>query len=85
MYLLSFGELLEYVYGNVVVLEQVIGHGVADPGDALRWPQLQQLIPRVLVAVQVADLNLKQRQVTQNLKIFLFSKLIYSTQTNKNQ
>lgn len=46
--LLRFPELLDDLRCHLVVFQEVIGDGVADPGGPLRRTQLQQLVPRLL-------------------------------------
>lgn len=46
--LLCFPELLNDLRRHLVVLQEVIGDGVADPGSPLGRTQLQQLVPRLL-------------------------------------
>lgn len=46
--LLGFPELLDNLGSHLIVLQQVICDGVADPGGPLRWTQLQQLVPCLL-------------------------------------
>lgn len=46
--LLRFPELLDDLCGHLVVFQEVIGDGVADPGGPLRRTQLQQLVPCLL-------------------------------------
>lgn len=46
--LLRFPELLDDLGGHFVVLQEVVGDGIADPGGPLGWTQLQQLVPRLL-------------------------------------
>lgn len=46
--LLCFPELLDDLCSHLVVFQEVIGDGVADPGGPLRRTQLQQLVPCLL-------------------------------------
>lgn len=46
--LLCFSELLDDLCSHLIVLQEVIGDGVADPGSSLRRAQLQQLVPCLL-------------------------------------
>lgn len=48
VYLLCFPELLDDLGRHLVVLQEVVGDGVADPGGPLGRPQLQELVPRLL-------------------------------------
>lgn len=50
-HLLGFAELLHYFGSHLKVLQQVIGHGVSDPRGPLGRPELQQLVPSLLVRV----------------------------------
>jgi hypothetical protein len=43
-HLLSFSKLLQDLESLLVVGEQVVGHGYADPGGPLCRPQLEQLV-----------------------------------------
>ncbi len=46
--LLRLPELLQYLERHVVVGEEVVGHGEADPGGALGRAELEQLVAGVL-------------------------------------
>lgn len=50
-HLLGFAELFHYLGRHLKVLQQVIGHSVADPRGALGRPELQQLVASLLVGV----------------------------------
>ena len=47
-HLLRFPELLDDLGSHLVVLQQVVGDGVADPGGSLGRPQLEQLVAGLL-------------------------------------
>ena len=85
VYLLSLAKLLQDVDGHLVVLEQVIWHGIADPGNTLSGPQLQQLVLGVPVTFQISGLNLQQRQVAKNLKVLLSKSTKHSFSENDQQ
>ncbi len=71
IYLLGLPELLEDLEGHVVVVEEVITHGEADPRCPLGRPQLKELISRLFIAFQIAHLNLQQAEIAQNLNVLL--------------
>ena len=67
--LLSFPKLLQNLEGHVVVAEEVVRHGEANPGSPLSRPELKQLVPSVLVTVEISHLDLEQREIAENLDV----------------
>lgn len=50
-HLLGFAELFHYLGSHLKVLQQVVGHSVSNPRGPLGRPELQQLVPSLLVRV----------------------------------
>lgn len=46
--LLRFPELFDDFRSHLIIFQEVIGDGVANPGGPLGWAQLQELVPRLL-------------------------------------
>ena len=55
--LLRLPELLQYLKRHVEVVQQVVAHGEPYPRRPLCRPQLEQLIPRLLIPVQIPHLQ----------------------------
>lgn len=49
----------------------MVAHGETDPGGVLRGTQREQVVARLLVALEVAHLDLEKRQVLQDLQVIL--------------
>lgn len=55
--LLCFPEFLNDLCCHLIVFQEVIGDGIANPGGPLGWTQLQQLVPCLLEKDNVPALS----------------------------
>lgn len=77
---MGFAELLHDLGSHLKVLQQVISHGIADPRGPLGRPELQQLVPSLLIGVNMT--TSVQRNSISDLFILIYGGLRIQTWTS---
>ena len=68
---MALDELGEDLQGGVVLVKEMVGHGVSDPGGALGGTKSKESVARLLEAIEIAHLDLQEGEVAKDLHVIL--------------